>query len=77
MLDGIAIENSKIHIDKLEKDTPPEAILLSSKLYKIIPKIKLLYLLFEVSRWTDFYMNVLAKICKNLRCNTGNIVDYI
>lgn len=56
-LDGVAIENSKIHIDKLEKDTPPEAVLLSQKLYKMIPRIKLPDLLLEVSKWTDFDRN--------------------
>lgn len=47
-LDGVSIENSKIHIDKLEKDTPPEAVLLSQKLYKMMPRIKLPDLLLEV-----------------------------
>jgi len=56
-LEGVAIENSRIHIDKLEKDTPPEAILLSQKLYKMIPRIKLPDLLLEVSKWTDFDRN--------------------
>lgn len=56
-LDGVAIENSKIHIDKLEKDTPPEAVLLSQKLYKMMPRIKLPDLLLEVSKWTDFDRN--------------------
>ncbi len=56
-LDGVSIENSKIHIDKLEKDTPPEAVLLSQKLYKMMPRIKLPDLLLEVSKWTDFDRN--------------------
>ncbi len=56
-LDGVTIENSKIHIDKLEKDTPPEAVLLSQKLYKMMPRIKLPDLLLEVSKWTDFDRN--------------------
>ena len=51
------IENSKIHIDKFEKDTPPEAVLLSQKLYKMMPRIKLPDLLLEVSKWTDFDRN--------------------
>lgn len=56
-LDGITIENSKIHIDKLEKSTPPEATILSKKLYKLIPRIKLPDLLLEVSKWTEFDKN--------------------
>lgn len=57
ILDGITIEKSKIHLDKLEKDTPPEAVLLSQKLYKMMPRIKLPDLLLEVSKWTDFDKN--------------------
>jgi TnpA family transposase len=56
-LDGVTIDNSKIHIDRLEKDTPPEAIKLSKKLYKMIPRIKLPDLLLEVSKWTGFDRN--------------------
>lgn len=56
-LDGITIEDSKIHIDKLEKSTPPEATILSKKLYKLIPRIKLPDLLLEVSKWTEFDKN--------------------
>ncbi|MEY7999665.1 hypothetical protein AB8U03_05500 [Clostridium sp. Mt-5] len=47
-LEGVTIDNSKIHIDRLEKDTPNEAIQLSQKLYKMIPRIKLPDLLLEV-----------------------------
>jgi TnpA family transposase len=56
-LDGVNIENSKIHIDKLEKDTPIEAIKLSQKLYKMLPRVKLPDLLLEVSKWTGFDKN--------------------
>lgn len=56
-LDGVNIENSKIHIDKLEKDTPIEAIKLSQRLYKMLPRVKLPDLLLEVSKWTSFDKN--------------------
>jgi hypothetical protein len=41
-------------IDRLEKDTPPEAIQLSQRLYKMMPRIKLPDLLLEVSKWTGY-----------------------
>jgi len=53
-LDGVAIGDDKIHVDKLEKDTPEEAIALSEKLYKMLPKVKLPDLLIEVAGWTNF-----------------------
>lgn len=56
-VDGVTIDNCKIHIDRLEKDTPEEAMKLSQKLYKMIPKIKLPDLLLEVSKWTNFDRN--------------------
>lgn len=56
-IEGISIENSKIHVDRLEKDTPTEASELSQKLYKMIPRIKLPDLLLEVSKWTGFDRN--------------------
>lgn len=56
-LDGVTIDNSKIHMDRLEKDTPPEAMQLSQKLYKMMPRIKLPDLLLEVSKWTGFDKN--------------------
>lgn len=56
-LEGVTIENSKIHLNRLEKETPQEAIQLSKKLYKMIPKIKLPDLLLEVSKWTNFDRN--------------------
>lgn len=54
--------NSKLkwfskNIDTLEKDTSPEAVLLSQKLYKMMPRIKFSNLLLEVSKWTDFDRN--------------------
>jgi|GEM_PF-2702012 len=56
-LDGVNIENSKIHIDKLEKDTHIEAIKLSQRLYKMLPRVKLPDLLLEMSKWTGFNKN--------------------
>jgi TnpA family transposase len=56
-IDGVNIENSKIHMDKLEKDTPIEAINLSKRLYKMLPRVKLPDLLLEVSKWTGFDKN--------------------
>ena len=56
-LDGISIENDRLHIDKLEKETPIEAIELSQNLYKLLPKVKLTDLLLEVLRWTNFDKN--------------------
>ncbi|WP_373894770.1 Tn3 family transposase [Virgibacillus sp. CBA3643] len=53
-LEGVDISNGKIHVDRLEKDTPEEAKQLSSELYGMIPKVKLTDLLMEVSRWTGF-----------------------
>lgn len=64
-LEGVNIENSKIHIDRLEKDTPPEAIQLSQRLYKMMPRIKLPDLLLEVSKWTGFDRNF-------VHASTGN-----
>ncbi|BDR77025.1 hypothetical protein [Clostridium tetani] len=56
-LEGLTTNNSKIHIDRLEKDTPSEAIQLSQKLYKMMPRIKLSDLLLQVSKWIGFYRN--------------------
>lgn len=56
-LNGVTIENSKIHINKLEKETPLEALQLSQKLYKMLPRVKLSDLLLEVSSWTGFDKN--------------------
>jgi len=53
-LDGVTIGDDKIHVDKLEKDTPDEAIALSEKLYNMLPRIKLPDLLIEVAGWTQF-----------------------
>jgi TnpA family transposase len=53
-LEGVCIDNNKIHVDRLEKDTPAEAKTFSEKLYKMLPKIKLPDLLIEVANWTNF-----------------------
>ena len=53
-LEGISIEKAKVRLDRLEKDTPEEAKLLSQTLYNMLPRIKLTDLLIEVSNWTGF-----------------------
>lgn len=53
-LEGISLDNSGIHVSKLEKDVPDEAVALSRELYSLLPKIKLPELLVEVSNWTGF-----------------------
>jgi len=49
-----SIENNKIHLNRLEKETPPEAKDFSRQLYSFLPRIKLPDLLLEVSNWTNF-----------------------
>lgn len=56
-LKDISIQSSRIHLSRLEKETPEDAIILNQKLYKMIPKIKLPDLLLEVCKWTDFDKN--------------------
>lgn len=53
-LDGVSITGNKIHVDRLEKDTPEEAEILNNKLYGMLPHIKLPDLLLEVSNWMQF-----------------------
>lgn len=53
-LDGISIEEGKIHVHRLDKDTPDEAKSFSKTLYSLLPRINLTDLLMEVSKWTDF-----------------------
>ncbi len=48
-------EDDKIHLKRQEKSTPEEAKQLSINLYKLIPKIALHDLLFEVFKITDLY----------------------
>jgi hypothetical protein len=74
-LEGVAIENSKIPIDKLEKGAPPETIVLSQKLYKMMPRIKLPDLLLEVSKWTGFDRNFIhASIGHMAKCEEKTIL---
>jgi TnpA family transposase len=53
-LEGVSITENRIHLEKLEKQTPAEAEILSEKLYGMLPQIKLPDLLLEVSSWTGF-----------------------
>lgn len=53
-LEGVDIGNGKIHIERLEKDTPEEAKQLSLELYNMLPRVELTDILMEVSRWTGF-----------------------
>jgi TnpA family transposase len=53
-LDFINLSSGKIHIERLDKETPDKAVQLSESLYKILPRIKLSDLLLEVSNWTGF-----------------------
>lgn len=64
-LDGVSISNDRIQVDKLEKDTPEEALALSDNLYKLLPRVKLPDLLMEVASWTNFDKNF-------LHASTGN-----
>ena len=52
---GISIENGKISISRLERNIPLEAEQLSSKLYKLIPRINLTDLLLDVANITGFH----------------------
>ncbi|MCL2768071.1 MAG: Tn3 family transposase [Synergistaceae bacterium] len=67
-LDGVNIDKDKIHVDKLEKDTPEEAVALSEKLYKFLPRIKLPDLLIEVAGWTNFDRHF-------IHASTGNAAE--
>jgi TnpA family transposase len=52
-------------VDKLENDTPEDAIALSGRLYQMLPRIKLPDLLIEVDNWTNFSRNF-------VHASTGN-----
>lgn len=69
-LDGVNIGNNKIHVDKLEKDTPEDAISLRERLYKLLPRVKLPNLLIEFANWTDFDRNF-------VHASTGNIAKSV
>lgn len=53
-LDGIALEDGHLHVDRLESDVPEAAKALSRTLYGMLPRINLTDLLLEVSHWTEF-----------------------
>ncbi|WP_010503696.1 Tn3 family transposase [Paenibacillus elgii] len=54
-LDGVNLENGKLHIERLEKDVPDESRNFSLSLYGLLPRIKLTDLLMEVANWTNFH----------------------
>jgi hypothetical protein len=64
-LNGVSIGNDQIHVDRLEKDVPEDAMALSEGLYKMVPRVKLPDLLIEVARWTNFDRNF-------IHASTGN-----
>lgn len=55
-LEGISIEDSRLHVSRLDRDTPDEAKSFSRSLYAMLPRIKLTDLLLEVCQWTGFEM---------------------
>ncbi len=54
-MDGVSVENGKLHIERLEKDVPDESRDFSLSLYELLPRIKLTDLLMEVANWTNFH----------------------
>jgi hypothetical protein len=48
------INEKGLKISPLEDDTPPEAKLLKSQTYGLLPHVKITDLLLEVDRWTNF-----------------------
>ncbi|MDA8353018.1 MAG: Tn3 family transposase [Firmicutes bacterium] len=53
-LEDARLEDGSLHVDRLEKETPPEAEELSDLLYAMLPRVKLTELLAEVAYWTGF-----------------------
>jgi hypothetical protein len=53
-IEGLNVERVKIHVERLEKDTPEEAKCFSTTLYNMLPRIKLTDLLLEVANWKGF-----------------------
>lgn len=47
----MSLENGRLHLSRLEKDTPQEAKEFSSSLYDLLPRVKLTDLLMEVAHW--------------------------
>ena len=54
-LEGVNVENGKLHIERLQKDTPEDARDFSISLYQMLPRVKLADLLMEVAHWTGFH----------------------
>lgn len=53
-IESINIKKQKIHVKRLQADTPEEARNFSLSLYKMLPRVKLTDLLMEVAEWTGF-----------------------
>ena len=53
-LPDVHINDKGLKISPLEDDTPPEAKLLKSQTYGLLPHVKITDLLHEVDRWTNF-----------------------
>lgn len=53
-LPDVRINDKGLKIAPLEDDTPPEAKLLKSQTYGLLPHVKVTDLLLEVNRWTNF-----------------------
>lgn len=53
-VESINIKKQKIHVERLQADTPEESRNFSLSLYKILPRVKLTDLLMEVAEWTGF-----------------------
>ena len=54
-MEGVNVENGKLHIERLQKDTPEDARDFSISLYQMLPRVKLADLLMEVAHWTGFH----------------------
>ncbi|WP_134704957.1 Tn3 family transposase [Ammoniphilus sp. YIM 78166] len=54
-LEGINLEKGKIHLNRLEKDTPEEARDFSISLYELLPRVKLTDILMDVANITGFH----------------------
>lgn len=64
-LKGMSIENGKIRLERLEKESSDKSSKLSQRLYDMLPKIKLPELLLEVADWTGFEKNFLHASTKH------------
>ncbi|MEC5422567.1 hypothetical protein QGM71_03555 [Virgibacillus sp. C22-A2] len=54
-IESINIEKQKIHVERLQADTPEESRKFSLSLYNMLPRVKLTDLLMEVAKWTGFH----------------------